>query len=74
MVILPDSQGAANSAVPSRIWAKFKLVQAFMDVLITCFNEEDTIKNEENPLNIIFPDTQGQLPLQSQVGSDNNSN
>ena len=36
---------AANSTVPSESWAKLKLIQAFMIVLITCKNEEDPIKN-----------------------------
>ena len=29
-----------------QIWPKLKLFQAFMVVLITCKNEEDTTKNE----------------------------
>ena len=36
----------ANSAVRSRIWQTFELIQAFMVVLLTCKNEEDSIKNE----------------------------
>ena len=35
---------AANSAVGSWIWLKFKLCQEFMIVLVTCKNEEDPIK------------------------------
>ena len=36
---------ADNSGEGSGIWLKFKLVQAFMHVLVTCKNEEDLIKN-----------------------------
>ena len=35
---------AANSPVRGWIWPKFKLVQAFIAVLITYKNEEDPIK------------------------------
>ena len=28
------------------IWSKFKLVQAFMHVLVICKNEDDSIKSE----------------------------
>ena len=28
------------------IWLKFELIQAFMHVLVTCKNEDDSIKNE----------------------------
>ena len=37
---------AANSEVSSGILPKFKLIQAFIVVLLTCKNEEDPIKNE----------------------------
>ena len=36
---------AANSEVGDWIWQKFKLIQAFMVVLVTCINE-DQFKNE----------------------------
>ena len=36
---------AANSVVGGGMWTKFKLIQAFMDVLLTSKNE-DQIKNE----------------------------
>ena len=36
---------AANSIVNGGIWPKFKLIQAFMHVLITCKYEKDPIKN-----------------------------
>ena len=37
---------AANSEVSGRILSKFKLIQDFIVVLVTCKNEEDPIKNE----------------------------
>ena len=40
-----DAQGAANSIVGGQIWPKFKLIQDFMHVLITCKIEKDFINN-----------------------------
>ena len=37
---------AANSEASGGILPKFKLIQAFIAVLVTCKNEEDPIKNE----------------------------
>ena len=37
----------ANSAVSGEIPPKFKLIQAFMVVLVTCKNEEDPIKKAD---------------------------
>ena len=37
---------AANSAVHGEITPKFKLIQAFMVVLVTYKNEKDPVKNE----------------------------
>ena len=37
---------AANSAVLGPIWPNFELVRYIMDVLVTCKDEEDPIKNE----------------------------
>ena len=37
---------AANSVVREWAWPKFKPIQAFMVVLVTCKNEEDQFKNE----------------------------
>ena len=56
---------------------KFELIQAYIHVLVTCKNEEDPIKNESARVFTRFlyksmgnsPDTQGQLTLQSMVGS-----
>ena len=64
---------------------KFKLIQAFMHVLLTCKNEVDQIKNEgarvftdkispKNKPMGIFQDAQGQLTPQSLVRSDRISN
>ena len=36
----------SNSVVSGGILTKFKLIQAFMIVLVTCKNEEDSSKNE----------------------------
>ena len=41
-----DAQRQVNSVVSGRIWLKFKPIQAFMHVLVTCKNKEDPIKNE----------------------------
>ena len=46
MGIFPDAQGQANSAVLGPIWPNFKLVPDVMDLLVTCKNKEDPIKNE----------------------------
>ena len=39
---------AANSIVGDEIWQEFKLIQAFMVVLVNCKNNEDSSKNERN--------------------------
>ena len=49
-----DAQGAGYSAALGRIKMKFKLIQAFMIVLVTCKNEEDPIKNEGDRLLTTF--------------------
>ena len=41
-----DTQEQINSVVNGWIWQKFELIQAFMAVLVTCKNEEDSNKNE----------------------------
>ena len=72
-----------NFGVDGGIWQKFKLIQAFMHVLITCKNEVDQIKNEELECSQdfshyksmgIFPDAQGQPTPQSLVRSGRISN
>ena len=49
------------------MWPKFKFIQAFMHVLVTCKNEDDRIKKLECSQDFshcksmgIFPDPQGQ--------------
>ena len=37
---------ADNSGVGGDIWPKFEFIQAFMNVLVTCKNEDDRFKNE----------------------------
>ena len=49
---------AANSEVSSGILPKFKLIQAFIVVLVTCKNEEDPIKNEGATMLTRFPPLQ----------------
>ena len=66
------------------IWRKLELIQAFMHVLVTCKNEDDSVKNERARVVTtvffhyksmgIFPDAQGQLTLQSLVRSGPISN
>ena len=41
-----DAQWASNSVVGDGILPKFKLVQALINVLVTCKNKEDPSKNE----------------------------
>ena len=61
------------SAVRGRIWSKFELVRDIMDVFITSKNKEDPSKNKgarvATTLNIDFSHSQGQITLQSRVGS-----
>ena len=37
---------ADNSITCDGIWPQFQLIQAFIVVLVTCKNEEDSVKNE----------------------------
>ena len=52
---------------------KFELIRDVMDVLVTFKNKEDPNKNEgarvATTLNIDFSHSQGQITLQSRVGS-----
>ena len=63
---------AANSAALSLIWPNFELVRDFIVVLVTCKNEDDSIKNEGarvfTTLYINFSDAQGQITPESVVG------
>ena len=73
---------AANYVVGGRVWPKIKLIQAFMVVLFTCKNEEDTFKNEGTWVVITdlllvlwdFRDTQEQFTPQSEDSSAWNTN
>ena len=62
---------AANSEVSGGIQPKFKLIQAFIVVLVSYKNEEDPIKNEGDrvltSLLFDFSDAQGQLTPKSVV-------
>ena len=62
---------AANSEVSGGILPKFKLIQAFIVVLLTCKNEEDPIKIEGarvlTSILFDFSDAQGQLTPKSVV-------
>ena len=64
---------AANSAVSGGIRLKFKLIQAFIFILVTCKNDKHSIKNEGTRvltrIYADFSDTQGQLIRQSEVES-----
>ena len=72
---------ADNSGVNGGIWPKFELIQAFIHVLVTYKNEDDTIKNRgattESAQHFshykyveIFSDAKGKLTLQSLVRSN----
>ena len=51
-----DVQGQITLRVSCGIWPKFELIQAFMHVLATCKNEDDSIKNEgARVVTIFFP-------------------
>ena len=64
---------ADNFAVRGRIWLKFVLIRDIVVTLVTCKNEEDPLKNKDARVattqNIDFSNTQGQITLQSEVGS-----
>ena len=70
--------GADNSGVSGGIWLKFEIIQAFVHILVTCKNEDDSIKMKGLEWSQhfthyksmgIFPDAQVQLTLQSLVQS-----
>ena len=75
--------GGANSIIGDGILTKFKLIQAFIVVLLICKNEEDPFKIDSTrvvttflPLLVYgdFPDAQVQLPPCYKVRSGQNSN
>ena len=45
---------AAYSVIGDWIWQKCKLIQAVMDILVTCKNAEDPFKNERTRVLIAF--------------------
>ena len=70
---------SANSVVSGGIWDKFELIQVVMVVLLTNKNEEGRRYSTQHFSHHIiiwdfFPDAQGQLTLQSVVGSGRGSN
>ena len=69
---------AYNSAVRGWILSKFELIRDIVVILVTCKNEDDPLKNKDARVattqNIDFSNTQGQITLQSEVGSGRNSN
>ena len=72
-VVFSDSQGQLTPKSAVEFCRKFKLIQAFIVVLVTCKNEEDPIKNEGGrvltSLLFDFSDAQGQLTPKSLVKS-----
>ena len=70
MVIFPDAQGQLTPQSTVRSGQISNLVESrdFMDVLLTCKNEEDPIKNRGarlfTTLYINFSDAQGQITLE----------
>ena len=72
-LILIFQSKADNSAVKGRIWLKFELILDVIAILVTVKYEEDPIKIEgarvATTQNNDFSNTQGQLTLQSEVGS-----
>ena len=70
---------AGNSAARFRILPNLELIRDFMVVLVTCKNEDVSIKNDGARVAtrlymLIFPDAQGQIIPYSEVGSCRNSN
>ena len=77
-VVFSDAQGQLTPKSAVEFCRKFKLIQAFIVVLVTCKNEEDPIKNEGGrvltSLLFDFSDTQGQLTPKSAAEFCPNSN
>ena len=72
-VVFSDAQGQLTPKSAVEFCRKFKLIQAFIVVLVTCKKEEDPIKNEGGrvltSLLFDFSDAQGQLTPKSLVES-----
>ena len=77
-VVFSDAQGQLTSKSAVEFCRKFKLIQAFIVVLVTCKNEVDPIKNEGGrvltSLLFDFSDAQGQLTPKSAAEFCPNSN
>ena len=77
-VVFSDAQGQLTPKSAVEFCRKFKLIQAFIVVLVTCKNEEDPIKNEGGrvltSLLFDFSDAQGQLTPKSAAEFCPNSN
>ena len=78
MGIFSRRSRAANFAVHGPIWSNFELGQKCMVVLLTCKNEEDSIKNRGarvfTKLYINFSDAQGQITAELVAVSGRNLN
>ena len=77
-VVFSDAQGQLTPKSAVEFCRKFKLIQAFIVVLVTCKNEEDPIKNGGGrvltSLLFDFSDAQGQLTPKSAAEFCPNSN
>ena len=77
-VVFSNAQGQLTPKSAVEFCRKFKLIQAFIVVLVTCKNEEDPIKNEGGrvltSLLFDFSDAQGQLTPKSAAEFCPNSN
>ena len=77
-VVFSDAQGQLTPKSAVEFCRKFKLIQAFIVVLVTCKNEKDPIKNEGGrvltSLLFDFSDAQGQLTPKSAAEFCPNSN
>ena len=77
-VVFSDAQGQLTPKSAVEFCRNFKLIQAFIVVLVTCKNEEDPIKNEGGrvltSLLFDFSDAQGQLTPKSAAEFCPNSN
>ena len=77
MGIFPNAKGQLTH-VPGQILLNFEPIRDIMGFLVTCKNEEDSIKNEGarlvTTLFINFSDTQGQLTPKSVMKSCQDSN
>ena len=73
-VVFSDAQGQLTPKSAVEFCRKFKLIQAFIVVLVTCKNEEDPIKNEGGrvltSLLFDFSDAQGQLTPKSAAAAE----